>query len=759
MTIDPSSFHHEARTAVNNILPNNSYDNDDDDSYGYAGNNDVGNSSSDDDENNSTALMKTTEINEYQPPGPVTFQSITDLQGYVRSFLGKICESKGNPKEVRGRKLEEYGVENEDLEKMYTFMPVFNNCNYCLKTFSSPADLYVHKPCFQNEIRGGKKGGKSACSWCQTEYAPSWMKAHVATHFDPQFTCNLCGVKLHNLPELTRHAVSYHPESYTVPMAKQKAYDAYVCNWPGCKVKTKPTNTMKVYTHILDYHMNLNRKNVWWERDFPVQKFPLTCNFDTPQVRKKFIQDCAQQDRHPRPGIKRVNTPAESSPMTATEPQGNEEKVGPIQTSCGEFASMAELKVHVRKNLIKLCAQSIKLKEHFNSLKDPKEVLTCKKCDATFNTPEALVVHAPCYCAADAKEVRCQACGAGFASIFTLRYHMLTHLDPSFECKTCGAKINSRSDAVKHFLQEHKQTRFVRSYRCGFDPESECSLESSYIGKIEKHILTDHLNIPTESFECKYCGSVLSAKQSLDTHILRYHENPAEAIDCIAPNCKKQFGYLASMRKHAAIQHPQAYRTWIESKKVFRSGRFTGKITIQDDSQVVIQGQDPELYQKNLEMPVLFKKKGKETQRFKIKVPEKLAKKKSTADQAKDVSTEEMIRRQKEKLQKMKQEMQELRERQKAIKAKNDLEKVRKDYDARIRNDVKLQKMEPVVALEINILAVLCNDCGEKHHIFLDDTEHQAVCPCQKFKERKPNVAELNEAFGIMIPQFAPTLV
>ena len=119
------------------------------------------------------------------------------------------------------------------------------------------------------------------------------------------------------------------------------------------------------------------------------------------------------------------------------------------------------------------------------------------------------------------KDWVCDCCGSSFGNKKNLKYHMMTHLPPSFACSKCNRKFVQRS-AFKMHLKRHQG------------------------------ILNE---------VCKHCNKGYLTKISLNSHITYRH---FAKMCCGVSNCSYKTGYKGNYKVHLKENHKYSDRTLIE---------------------------------------------------------------------------------------------------------------------------------------------------------------------------------------------------
>ena len=113
----------------------------------------------------------------------------------------------------------------------------------------------------------------------------------------------------------------------------------------------------------------------------------------------------------------------------------------------------------------------------------------------------------------------CDCCGAQYGNKHSLKYHMMTHLPPSFPCSECDRKFVYDCDLNKH----NNLHRGILNEICKF-----CNKGFPTKGSLSHHIITKHF----VKLVCEVagCSSTFNTKTRYKTHLKSVHKKDDQVL-------------------------------------------------------------------------------------------------------------------------------------------------------------------------------------------------------------------------------------
>ena len=217
----------------------------------------------------------------------------------------------------------------------------------------------------------------------------------------------------------------------------------------------------------------------------------------------------------------------------------------------------------------------------------------CKSCNKTFTKNSEFVVHNPCYglrnnCSQDLKswncEIKCEVCGSSFQGAFSLKNHILYHLDPLWGCTKCDSKMYNEGEARSH-VNRHVD---FRPFYCMFKVDGkECQTDSRDSSTVERHIYSEHLK--SYPYNCDQCpkGTTKCCKfKDLEKHMEIKHN---KTMKCPIPGCNVNYGLRQALRSHIMSKHPEVDFDFSKLAGKRRTRFVTGKVDIKRGSLVLVE--------------------------------------------------------------------------------------------------------------------------------------------------------------------------
>ncbi|CAG5056264.1 unnamed protein product [Parnassius apollo] len=185
------------------------------------------------------------------------------------------------------------------------------------------------------------------------------------------------------------------------------------------------------------------------------------------------------------------------------------------------------------------------IKRHRNTEHCDVYLSSCRKCGASFDTPEQLRDHLDIYnksfkksCSkvSGEQELRCDHCYKEFKTRSNLQQHKLVHTNRSrdFSCHVCGKMFYTKGTLGTHILT-HEETK---PYKCQF-----CPMAFKARGNLQSHI---SLHSGAKPFVCEQCGKSFRVKRHLKSHSIVH----TDLMPYICEYCNKPFRFKTRLNLH-----------------------------------------------------------------------------------------------------------------------------------------------------------------------------------------------------------------
>ena len=113
----------------------------------------------------------------------------------------------------------------------------------------------------------------------------------------------------------------------------------------------------------------------------------------------------------------------------------------------------------------------------------------------------------------------CDCCGSRFGHKNELKFHIMSHLLPSFSCSKCDKKF-VRADHLKTHKKRHQG---ILNEICKF-----CNKGYTTIDGVRTHIISVHF----AKFDCEVtgCSSIISSKSDYKKHLKKVHKKDDQVL-------------------------------------------------------------------------------------------------------------------------------------------------------------------------------------------------------------------------------------
>ena len=222
--------------------------------------------------------------------------------------------------------------------------------------------------------------------------------------------------------------------------------------------------------------------------------------------------------------------------------------------SCSKELQGASLECHVCK---KVLSNKMNLQRH--ALVHAGNNFMCEFCGMTFKRGDYLKDHkcvvddsgakARIKRTKDKEEVIhqvalvCSVCGKNFANVSNLNKHVVTHGEKKEVCESCGKKFHLKASLRDHVLFVHEGGLLLPCPVCDKQLKGRNSLHS--------HILRFHPESRNRdappSFKCEQCGKVFHQSGNLRKHELCH----SDQLTYKCSECDMQFKFPEQLRRHS----------------------------------------------------------------------------------------------------------------------------------------------------------------------------------------------------------------
>ena len=143
--------------------------------------------------------------------------------------------------------------------------------------------------------------------------------------------------------------------------------------------------------------------------------------------------------------------------------------------------------------------------------------------------------------------LKCNACGTFFSSVFNLSYHEKTSHSTSnnafesrFKCEQCNKTFCFRARLKKHIRSFHEKEK---SHECII-----CKKKFFTKSHLKTHVRSVHEKL--KPYECESCNKTFSTKETKTKHHKNIHEKEKNHF---CEFCNKPFSNVSDLRKHELL--------------------------------------------------------------------------------------------------------------------------------------------------------------------------------------------------------------
>lgn len=209
--------------------------------------------------------------------------------------------------------------------------------------------------------------------------------------------------------------------------------------------------------------------------------------------------------------------------------------------TCGcFFLDQAEaeghMKVHATGNDGASTSKAATSPPHQDQASTSSGQFSCPVCDKAFATVRSLRTHLLVH--PGTKLYICQTCGKRFGDSSALKLHVAGHVaERRFRCAVCGKAFGTSSHLKTHIALHSGR----RPYQC-----EVCLKEFSVSSNLRAHMFT---HTGERRHECKVCGKQFSSSSHVKTHMLTHSGERPHQCDL----CHKSFAVISNLKAHRKI--------------------------------------------------------------------------------------------------------------------------------------------------------------------------------------------------------------
>lgn len=160
----------------------------------------------------------------------------------------------------------------------------------------------------------------------------------------------------------------------------------------------------------------------------------------------------------------------------------------------------------------------------------------CPVCDRAFATVRSLRTHLLVH--PGTKLHICQTCGRQFSDSSSLKVHVAEHVaERRFRCPVCGKAFGTSSHLKTHITLHSGR----RPYQC-----EVCLKEFSVLSNLRSHMF---IHTGERRHECQVCGKQFTSSSHLKTHMLTHSGERPHKCDL----CPKSFAVISNLKAHRKI--------------------------------------------------------------------------------------------------------------------------------------------------------------------------------------------------------------
>ena len=231
------------------------------------------------------------------------------------------------------------------------------------------------------------------------------------------------------------------------------------------------------------------------------------------------------------------------------------------------FRQRITLTVHIKRchDLVKdkncdICKQSFSCKQnlekHIETVHEGLKKFKCnfENCDKAFSHKSHLQQHKTSV-HDKIRRYNCDKCDSKFYKNDSLKRHLIVVHNQrpcknyftawsNLKCSTCNKVYRDTSEFKNHILTQHEGYRFDCPY---------CDTVFSWKNTLNRHIRINHQEGRKARYPCDMCKNSFTALSNLTHHKKRVHEDFKTIWNCTI--CKKEFSSRKALRRHKKMAH------------------------------------------------------------------------------------------------------------------------------------------------------------------------------------------------------------
>ncbi|XP_059617687.1 zinc finger protein 616-like [Phlebotomus argentipes] len=203
------------------------------------------------------------------------------------------------------------------------------------------------------------------------------------------------------------------------------------------------------------------------------------------------------------------------------------------------FATNKKLKVHEITHLsdeekyiypCPHCGKKFGAKEnmqtHIRIIHIGSKTFICEECGKTFRKKCQLTAHQITH--SDDRTFQCSFCPKKFKDRLALKRHEDIHGDTIYECKECGAKLNTKRTLRLHMVIHSD----VKKYKCNY-----CGNEYKRANTLRDHLI---LHTGRRPYECPFCDKAFANSSNCLSHKRKAHPAEMTALEASAAQSRSE---------------------------------------------------------------------------------------------------------------------------------------------------------------------------------------------------------------------------
>ena len=212
----------------------------------------------------------------------------------------------------------------------------------------------------------------------------------------------------------------------------------------------------------------------------------------------------------------------------------------------------------------------------------------CTRCWQGFFDSLELETHIQTNCRYKEALYKCDICGKKYTKLHAINKHIDTHpIHAPHVCRMCGRGFDTEKELKNHRIAAH----IIRPYRCEFCEKTFKKRENVIDHRrIHLRVKLQSVSVPSVmlngdtveemeaeplSFECSFCGIILSSQSNYDQHMMGHAEGNEEHR---CDHCDKVFFSRSLLIVHCRKEH----KIFLSSRVIFlffsESKGLTGRV-------------------------------------------------------------------------------------------------------------------------------------------------------------------------------------